>query len=434
MHSIVRLIQVTVILSGVSGLQASTDDSEATLKTILAQMSPQEKAAQLDTAEGSSLVTNGMFDAVKANRSLDGLGIGRLHDVYCTDPRVCNEIQKAVIASSRFGIGAIIGEECTHGYQKDGHTIFPAPLSSAASFNTSLLYDIGRGTGSEARVHGSHECWGPILGLAREPRWGRTNEEFSEDTFLTKTLGTAVSRGLQWDGNLTSDISVVSLLKHYVLYSVPENGLNTAPAIMGRREVLQDFIPTFCAAIKSGALGVMSSYNGVDGEPVSASEYYLTEVLRKRCGFTGLVVADFGAIGRLYQTLGVADSACDAVEQYLIAGGNMRGSDIAIQECVIEMLSRNDTQLTAIIDSRVIDVLRVKSRLGLVPLPGKPVKLTDPSLMPVVNDSPEHRQIASVAAHEAQVLLNNTGEGALPWDAASIKRLAIIGPNSDQPR
>ena len=429
-----------LLLALVQSTTAAADrhDPDASLKAIVAKMTPQEKAAQLDTAEGSQFVTDGHFDVRKSNKTLAGLGFGRLHDVYAVDPNVANDIQRAVMASSRFGIGAIFGEECTHGYQKDGHTIFPAPLSSAATFNESLLYDIGRATGSEARVHGTHECWGPILGLAREPRWGRSNEEFGEDTFLAKTLGVQVTLGLQDSGNLTSDQAVAALLKHYVLYSVPENGLNTAPAQLGRRAALSDYVPTFCAAIKEGgASGVMSSYNTVDGEAVTASPFFLTEVLRKQCGFDGLVVADFGAIGRLFNTLHVAGSACDAVQQYLAAGGNMRGSDIPIQDCVVGFYGRKDPALAALLDSRVLDVLRVKARLGLVPDPakGRPTgKLVDPTLMAKVNDSPEHRATATLAAHEAQILLNNTGGSRLPWDLGALKSIAVIGPNSDQPR
>ena len=224
-----------------------------------------------------------------------GVGAGRLHDLYSIHPGTANEVQRLVKAGSRFGIGAIIGEECTHGYQKDGHTLFPAPITQAATWNLTLLEKIGRAVGAEAKSFGASECWGPILGLAREPRWGRTNEAFSEDTFLAKAIGRSVVRGIQNGNNFSAGAAapaVSALLKHYAVYSGPTSGLNTASARLGRREVLSEWLPVFGASIREGALGVMSSYNAVDGEPASASHWLLSEVLRGKYGFQGATIGE----------------------------------------------------------------------------------------------------------------------------------------------
>ena len=143
---------------------------EALITDIVANMTVDEKARELDTTEGINFLTNGACDAEKSVAWLNGSGIGRIHDVYATDPAVTNAIQREVTKASRFGIGAIMGEECTHGYQKDGHTMFPAPIGSAASFSTELLGEVGAAIGKEARSFGTTECWSPIMGLAREPR------------------------------------------------------------------------------------------------------------------------------------------------------------------------------------------------------------------------------------------------------------------------
>lgn len=413
---------------------------QARLQDIIKQMTPAEKARQLQTASGNDYISNGAVDAIKTNKSLGNLGQGRLHDIYCTDAHVCNELQAAVANSSRFGIGAIFGEECTHGFQKDGHTIFPAPITSGATFNKSLLKDIGAAMAAEARAFGTHECWSPILGLAREPRWGRTNEEFSEDLHLVKTFGEQMTLGLQADGNLSADNAVSALLKHYAMYSVPMSGINTAPVQMGRRAALGEFLPAFGGALRAGAQGVMSSYNTVDGEPVSGSSWLLTEVLRDFYGFDGLVVADFGAISRLSETHHVAVNDADSVRQFLEAGGNCRGLDLSTwEQSIVDLVSPSGAKggfkmNMTVLDSRVMDVLRVKVRLGLVPLHDKGlIKMTDPTLAAKVNNSPKHKAIAARAAHEAQVLLQNRG-AVLPFDAKDISKLAVIGPNADQPR
>ena len=146
-------------------------DVEARVQSLVQAMTNEEKARQLDMYSGRDFLSNGRFNKTKADLVLgSGLGVGRIHDLYAQDPALANEIQRAVVASSRHGIPALVGEEGVHGYQNDGHTIFPSPISTAASFNASLAFAIGRVIGTEARVTGTHEIWSPVCGLAREPR------------------------------------------------------------------------------------------------------------------------------------------------------------------------------------------------------------------------------------------------------------------------
>lgn len=304
---------------------------EQLISEIVANMTVAEKARELDTTEGINFLTNGACNESKSAAWLAGKGIGRIHDLYATDPAVTNAVQKQVTQASRFGIGAIMGEECTHGYQKDGHTMFPAPIGSAASFDPELLGEVGAAIGREARGFGTTECWSPILGLAREPRWGRTNEEFGEDTLLASRLGAAMISGMQCHGDLSNASAVSSLMKHFALYSVPENGLNDAPARKGRREVESEYLPVFAAGVAAGAQGVMPSYNSIDGIPVAADKWLLTDTLRTEWGFDGVAMGDFGAIGRLQAAHHVAANPNDCVAQYLNAGGNQKGSDIDIE-------------------------------------------------------------------------------------------------------
>ena len=179
-----------------------------------------------------------------------GLGVGRIHDLYAQDPAVANAIQRAVVASSRHGIPALVGEEGVHGYQNDGHTVFPSPISTAASFNGTLAFLIGRVIGTEARVTGTHEVWSPVCGLAREPRWGRSNEEFGEDVHLAATMVGQQVLGMSDRKNYSSPTAVAPLLKHLWVYSIGEGGLNAHPAHAGRREVLSEFAEVFRAGVQ----------------------------------------------------------------------------------------------------------------------------------------------------------------------------------------
>jgi len=408
---------------------------EELLRSIIRNMTVKEKARQLTTVEGNRFILRGQYDLSSSEKTLGDLGAGRLHDVYCNDASICNQIQKAVVASSRFQIGAIFGEECTHGYQRDGHTIFPAPLSSGATFNVNLLRDIGSAIAAEARSSGTHECWSPILGLAREPRWGRTNELFSEDTFHAKALGSYMVDGMQHQGELDNELAVSALIKHYAMYSIPDNGLNTAPASIGKRLCLTDFLPVFEAAVAAGAQGVMSSYNSVDGEPVSSSHYFLTDVLRKQYGFDGHIIADFGAIYRLASRdfHSVAEDNTDAVKMFLQAGGNSQGPNDPDGdfEKHIDTLIVDSKLSNQILDNRVLDILRVKFRLGLIGFGGRPVRYTDISLLPKVTNSLPFKELALKAARESMVLLQNE-KRTLPF--SNITSLAIIGPNADSPQ
>jgi len=160
------------LASAASGVTLANDEValEAHIRDLIADMTNEEKARQLDMYSGRDLLKDGKPDETKANQSLGGLGIGRIHDFYAQDPKLANEVQRLIVMNSRHGIPALVGEEGVHGYQGDGHTVFPSPISTAASFNATLAYEIGRVIGREARSTGTHEIWSPVCGLAREPR------------------------------------------------------------------------------------------------------------------------------------------------------------------------------------------------------------------------------------------------------------------------
>ena len=320
-----------------------------------------------------------------------------------------------------------------HGYQNDGHTIFPSPISTAASFNGTLAFLIGRVIGTEARVTGTHEIWSPVCGLAREPRWGRSNEEFGEDVHLAATMVGQQVLGMSDSKNYSSTTAVAPLLKHLWVYSIGEGGLNARPAHAGRREVLSEFAEVFRSGVQHGALGAMSSYNEVDGVPTTVDPWVLNETLRGAWGFDGYVTADFGAVRKLEIGEGkhaVAENASEAVRQFLAAGGNMQGYDYpqAIYQAIIIELVASGRLPQATLDARAADVLRVKARLGLLDAP-----YVDETLAAAYSDTPAHRRLAREAADQTMTLLKNEGS-ALPLEASSLASIAVVGPNADAPR
>ena len=161
---------------------AAAEDTtlQAEVNSLLARMTTAEKARQLVIQDGGSLLSNGVFDPAAASSYLAGVGAGVLDSVgRNVDPTIVNAMQRAVVTSSRFGIGAIMAEECQHGVQGDWHTIFPSPYTVAAAFDTELMEDIGRVIAAEARAGGTTQCWSPVCGLAREPRWGRAEKSWA---------------------------------------------------------------------------------------------------------------------------------------------------------------------------------------------------------------------------------------------------------------
>ena len=287
-----------------SGADANTPYRQASLpidervRDLIGRMTVEEKARQLDMYAGiPGLVDKSMdkthaapdarFRPDSAAKLFGTLGAGSIHDLY---PRaeLANDIQRWVIGHSRLGIPAIFIEEGLHGYS-DG-TVFPTPLNLAATWNPDLARRTGAAIAAEMRAAGVHMVLGPVLDVAREPRWGRVEEDFGEDPFLTGQLGLAYVEGVQGD-SLASDHNVIAEPKHYVGHGSPESGLNTSPVHAGEREVRTIMLKSFEPAIREGhAMGVMAAYHEIDGIPVADDPVLLKDVLRGEWGFRGVLV------------------------------------------------------------------------------------------------------------------------------------------------
>jgi beta-glucosidase len=399
-------------------------------------MTTEEKARQLDMYAGSDFVDkhadsthaapDAQFKAEVAEKTWGGLGVGSLHDLYAP-AALSNEIQRWVIAHSRLGIPALFIEEGLHGFSDaalDG-TLYPQSVNLASTWDPGLARETGAGIASEARASGVDMILGPVLDVAREPRWGRVEEDFGEDPYLTGVLGAAYVAGMQGT-SLATDHSVIAEPKHFAGHGSPEGGLNTAPVHAGEREIRTIMLRSFEPAFRqSHAMGTMAAYHEIDGIPVTANPWLLTDVLRREWGFQGFVLSDLGAIRLLYDSHHVASTPGDAVRMALTAGVDMQFYDFdheTFQNAIIQGIAQHKLAPT-VLDQAVSRVLRAKFALGLFDQP-----FVDPALPARVRRSPAHLATALQSARESLCLLKNE-KNLLPL-SKGLKRIAVIGPNA----
>lgn len=417
----------------VAPYRLSSNSIDERVKDLLGRMTTEEKARQLDMYAGASAfidkktddthaASDAQFQSQAAAKLLGGLGAGSIHDLY-PSAALANEIQRWVIEHSRLGIPALFIEEGLHGFT-DG-TVFPAPINLAATWNPDLAKKTGAAIASEMRAAGVHMVLGPVLDVAREPRWGRVEEDFGEDPYLTGRLGLAYVQGVQGD-SLATDHTVIAEPKHFVGHGSPESGLNTSPGHYGERELRSVMLKSFEPAICEGhAMGVMAAYHEIDGVPVASDPALLTGILRNEWGFRGFVLSDLGAIRRLWEDHHVAANEKDAVVQAINAGVDMQFYDFdheVFQKAIVEGIA-DHTLSSEALDRAVASVLRAKFALGLFDHP-----YTDPSLTPRVKRSEQHLQLSLESARESMTLLKNDGK-LLPLPK-TVKSIALIGPNA----
>jgi beta-glucosidase len=410
---------------------------EKRLDDLLKRMTLEEKARQLDlyAAAGTledkhtgkdHVAADAAFLPDKAERMWGSLGVGGIHDVYPTSAQ-SNAIQSWVIAHNRLGIPALFIEEGLHGF--DLGTVFPAPVNLAATWNPDIAKRTGSAIASEARSTGVGMILAPVLDLAREPRWGRIEEDFGEDPFLTGQMGLAYVRGAQGE-SLSTDHTLVAEPKHFAGHGSPEGGTNTSPVHMGEREVRMTMLRGFEPAFREGhAMGTMAAYHEIDGIPITADPFLLKKILRDEWNFQGFVLSDLGAIKRLYDVHHVAASAKDASCMAIKSGVDMQFYDFdheVFQKALVDCV-HDGSLAEADLDRAVRSVLRIKFELGLFDHP-----FVDPELHAKVDRSAEHMELSLESARQSMTLLQNKGN-LLPL-SHSIAHIALIGPNGNVAR
>lgn len=410
---------------------------ENRIDDLLRRLTLDEKARQLDlyAAAGTledkhtgkdHVAADAAFLPAKAQEMWGSLGVGGIHDVYPTSVQ-SNAIQSWVIAHNRLGIPALFIEEGLHGF--DTGTVFPAPINLAATWNPHIARRTGAAIAAEARSTGVDMILAPVLDLAREPRWGRVEEDFGEDPYLTGQMGLAYVQGAQGD-SLSTDHTVVAEPKHFAGHGSPEGGTNTSPVHMGERELRMVMLRGFEPAIREGhAMGVMAAYHEIDGIPVTADPFLLKKILRGEWNFQGFVLSDLGAIRRLYDVHHVAASPQDAACMAIRSGVDMQFYDFdhaVFQKALVDCVHQGSLS-EADLDRAVRSVLHVKFELGLFDHP-----LVDTSLSAKVERSPGHLALSLESARQSMTLLRNEGH-LLPL-SRSVGHIAVIGPNGNVAR
>jgi len=335
-----------------------------------------------------------------------------------------NTLQKWMKENTRLGIPILFHEECLHGHAAPRGTSFPQAIALASTWDPVLVRDVFAATAAEVRARGAQQCLAPVLDLARDPRWGRTEETYGEDPYLVSSIGVAAIQGFQGVDPFIDKSHVVATAKHFAVHGQPEGGTNVAPGNYSERVIREYFLKPFKAAVEEGGVqSVMPSYNEIDGIPSHGNKHLLDDVLRREWGFPGVVVSDYFAIADLNVLHHIVSNNDEAAKLALESGvdvelpfGNAYHS--LIKQVREGKVSQGD------VDRAVGRILRLKFLTGLFDDAS-----VDPDYAEKITNNAEHQQLALKAAHEAIILLKNQNN-LLPLDRTKYKRIAVIGPNA----
>ena len=380
------------------------------------------KDGKLDVAKAKALLKNGLGQLSRPSEAVAGANHAPATPTAMAD--FTNQMQKLMLEDTRLGIPLMFHEECLHGLAATKGTSYPQAIGLAATWNPALLQKIFNATALETRTRGVQECLMPVVDLARDPRWGRTEETYGEDPFLVSRMGDAAALGLQGNGHSVDANHVYATLKHFAVHSQPEGGTNVGPAQYSERAIRESFFVPFETGIQQAhARTIMPSYNELDGIPNHSNVWLLRDVLRKEWGFEGLVVSDYFAIDEMITRHHIASDCTQAAKFAIEAGVDI---ELPFGQCYTELpaLVKSGQVPEALIDQAVKRLLKAKFELGLFDHPYVDAKRAEE-----VSNNAEHQQLALQAAHEVITLLKNQNN-LLPLDVNRTKRIAVIGPNA----
>ena len=412
---------------------------EDRVQDLLSQMTLEEKTCQMATLYGSGRVLKDALpqDNWKTEVWKDGIGnIDEEHNglgafkseysfPYAKHVDAKHTIQRWFVEKTRLGIPVDFTNEGIRGLCHDRATYFPAQCGQGATWNKKLIARIGEVEAKEAVALGYTNIYSPILDIAQDPRWGRCVETYGEDPYLVGELGKQMITSLQ-------KYNLVATPKHFAVYSIPVGGRDgktrTDPHV-APREMRTLYIEPFRMAFQeAGALGVMSSYNDYDGEPITGSYHFLTEILRQEWGFKGYVVSDSEAVEFISNKHKVADTYEDGIAQAVNTGLNIRTHFTPPADFILPLRKAvADGKISQeTLDKRVAEILRVKFWLGLF---DNPYRGNGKQAEQIVH-SKEHQAVSLEAARQSLVLLKNE-MNLLPL-SKSLRSIAVIGPNADE--
>lgn len=424
-----RLLWICLLLSSHAGilLQAQTIPYknsalpvEERIQDLLGRMTLEEKVSQLRHIHSENVFDGQQLSKDKLNSFCQGMSFGfaeglPLHSANCHAN--FTQLQKYMVEETRLGIPTIITTEALHGMAQDGATIFPQNIALGSTFNPELAYRKSSAISEELHTANIRQVLAPCIDVVRELRWGRVEESYGEDPWLCGQMGLSETKGYR-------DHRISPMLKHYGAHGAPLGGLNLASVDCGMRDLIDIYLKPFEMIVKgTDVITIMSSYNSRDRVPNSASKFLMTDVLRNRWGFKGLVYSDWAAIDMLKSFHHVAGNLEDAAILALTAGLDVEASSNCYPE-LIEAARQGRCDMAAI-DLAVSRVLRVKFEMGLFE---HPYGISQEA--GAIHDD-KKIQLAREIADESTILLKNEG-GLLPLDVNKLTSIAVIGPNADQ--
>ena len=410
-----RILMLAVLAALVScqerktGTVGSTPEIEQRVERLLSRMTLAEKIGQMNQVSAGGDVAN-YADALRKGQ------IGSILNEV--DPGKVNEFQRISIEESRLGIPLLVARDVIHGF----HTVFPIPLGLAATFDPALVEEGARTAALEATAQGVRWTFSPMLDIARDPRWGRIAEGSGEDTYLDARMAEAMVYGYQ--GRQQDTTSMAACIKHFVGYGAAEGGRDYNSTFLTERQLRNVYLPPFEAAVKAGAMTLMTSFNDNDGVPSTGNTFVVKDILRGEWNFDGLVVTDWNSMGEMIAH-GFGTDRKDVARKALEAGVDMDMMTYGYLSHLEELVKTGAVKESAI-DNAVRNILRVKFQLGLFEHP-----YVDVEKGAAVQYAPEHLAAAQRSAEESAILLKN--DGVLPLKAGAVRSILVTGPMADAP-
>jgi beta-glucosidase len=410
------------------------DPDSKLIESLLSDMTLEEKVGQMTQINLGIFYRDDILDKGKLKEYITEYGVGSILNAPTVNGMsqaisledwnsLITFIQKNAM-NTRLKIPVLYGVDAIHGATYiEGATLFPHNIGLAASRNRHITGRIARVTAMEVRATGVRWDFDPVLGVGRQPLWSRFEETFGEDPYLTMSLGRKIIKSYQGK-DLKSPTTVAACLKHYLGYPVPRSGKDRTPAVIAPYQLREIFLPPFRAAVAQGGLTVMVNSGSINGMPVHASKYLITDVLKKELGFEGLVVTDWEDIIYLWKQHHVARNNKEAVMMAVNAGVDMSmvPNDLSFYHDLIALVKEGKVSEERINDA-VRRILRVKYRLGLFddPFPEPEAIANFGKLI--------YGNIALRAAEESMTLLkNDTVDGSPLLPLKKNTKVLLTGP------
>ncbi len=391
---------------------------EKRVKDLLSKMTLEEKVGQLNQLNGGVMTgpqaAKEPGQLAKLQQMREGKVGSFLNVVGAAETKA---VQKIAVEETRLGIPMLFGYDVIHGYK----TIFPIPLAEACSWDLAMAEKTAEIAAKEAAAAGLHWTFAPMMDISREPRWGRVMEGSGEDAYLGGLLAAARVKGFQ--GNMDNN-HVLACVKHFAAYGAPEGGREYNTVDISRYSLWNNYLPPYKAAVDAGAATVMNSFNTLDGIPASANKFLVTDVLKKRWNFKGLVVSDWGSFGELINH-GHAENGADAAQKSILAGSQMDMESRVFIENLTKLVQDKKVPMT-VLNEAVSKVLYLKFKLGLF---DNPFQFHDENRERTTLFTNENLAVARDAAKKSMILLKNDNN-TLPL-SKGLKNILIVGQLAD---